>query len=376
VTSGPSATAVLAQPAPDRRVPFFDLRPVLSRAAAAIEENLAAMHASGRYILSEQVRSFEAELAQAFGAGHAVGTGSGTTAIELCLRQAGVVRRGQEVIVPANTSPFTAQAVLSAGASLRFADVDPDTLLLTAESAERAWTPRTAAVIAVHLYGRACDLAGLKRLCEERGAVLVQDACQAHGLRIGGRPLTDFSPYTAYSFYPTKNLGCLGDGGAVLTTSVDIAAELKRLRDGGREDDQLARVAAINSRLDELHACYLRALLPHLEHWNQHRSRIAAVYDGMLQSPTRGLDNVHHLYIIRARNRDQLRAELLAEGIQTGVHYPAPLHLHPAFASPEHPPGSLPHAEAACGQVLSLPIGPHIDESLAERIAESVRRRL
>lgn len=376
MTARPSATAVLAQPKPGARVPFFDLRPVLSRAEAAIEANLAAMHASGRYILSEQVQSFETELAGAFGAGYAVGTGSGTAAIELCLRQAGVVRREQEVIVPANTSLFTAQAVLSAGASLRFADVDPETLLLTAETAQRAWTPRTAAVIAVHLYGRACELSRLARLCASRGAILVQDACQAHGLRIGGRPLTDFSPYTAYSFYPTKNLGCLGDGGAVVTNSAEIAADLKRLRDGGRQNDQLARVPAINSRLDEIHACYLRAFLPHLEYWNQHRNRIAAVYDSILQQRPAGPNNVHHLYVIRARHRDQLRAALLAAGIETGVHYPVPLHLNPAFASGQHPAGSLPCAEAACGEVLSLPIGPHIDESLAVQIAESVLSRL
>jgi dTDP-3-amino-3,4,6-trideoxy-alpha-D-glucose transaminase len=356
---------------------MFDLRPVIGRASRTIDLNLAAMHAAGRYIAGEQAQAFEAEFAAWCGSAHAVGTGSGTAALELCLRAAGVVHREQEVVVPANTSLFTAQAVLAAGASLRFADVDPSTLLLSAETVEQAWSPRTAAVIAVHLFGHACPVDALAGLCRARDAVLIQDACQAHGLRIGGRALTEFSPYTAYSFYPTKNLGCLGDGGAVVTSSQEIAQRVRRLGDGGRSGDQIAQVPAINSRLDEMQACYLRAFLPHVDHWTAHRRCLAAIYTQAFERCPAirllpyGPEAVHHLYVIRVAERDRLRRELEAEGIQTAVHYPEPLHQHPAFPGT---PGSLVSTEEAAREIVSLPIGPHISEDVARHVAERVGR--
>jgi dTDP-3-amino-3,4,6-trideoxy-alpha-D-glucose transaminase len=337
------------------------------------------MHAQGQYILGPQVAAFESELAAAFGATHAIGVGTGTSALELALRSALTRHRGPEpeVVVPALTSLFTAQAVLAAGARLRIADVDPATLLLTAESALAAWSPRTAAVIAVHLYGRPCALAPLARLCRQHSATLIQDACQAHGAFHANQPLTSFSPCVCYSFYPTKNLGCLGDGGAILTNSPAAAQRLRLLRDGGRRGGQVAAIPAVNSRLDELHACYLRALLPFLHQTNQHRQQLAASYrQGLEDIPGLQLlppapESVNHLFVIRVRKRQALRRHLATHGIQTAVHYPVPLHKHPAFGPSAAP---APAAERACREILSLPLGPHIQIADTGRIAGLIRR--
>ena len=361
-------------------IPMFDLRPVIARAAGTIQANLAAMHEAGQYIQGEQVVRFEEEIASSFGARLAVGCGSGTSALELSLRAAGVTNACDEVLVPANTSLFTAQAVLAAGARLRVADVDPATLLLTREMAERAMTDKVRAVIAVHLFGRAAALDELAELCERRGIVLIQDSCQAHGLRFLGRPLTDYSDYVAYSFYPTKNLGCLGDGGAVLTNSALAADRLRLLRDGGRAGGQVARVPAVNSRLDEIHACYLRGFLPHLDYWTGHRRRIAAAYNALLvdsrcaRAIPAEASAVHHLYVIRAYRRELLREHLAAQGILTAVHYPTPLHQHPGFAGRLSIGEEPVHAIAASREILSLPIGPHISEQAARYVAEEVLR--
>lgn len=367
-------------PLPDAPVPLVDLRPLLRLAGKSIRGHLDEMRRAGQYILGPQVSLFEQELASAFGARRAIGVGTGTSALELSLRSGLAAKPGAEVIVPALTSLFTAQAVLASGSRLRIADIDPDTLLLTPETARQAWTPSAAAVIAVHLYGRPCALDPLSQLCREHSAVLIQDACQAHGASHLGRPLTAYSPYVCYSFYPTKNLGCLGDGGAVLTNSTTVERRLRLLRDGGRRGGQVAAVPAVNSRLDEMHACYLRALLPHLDSANQHRRLVAARYrESLADTPgvrvlPESAESVHHLFVIRVRRRTALRDYLAAHGIQTGIHYPVPLHRHPAF-HPFVPSGvSLPAAERACREILSLPIGAHVRLASAERIASLIRR--
>jgi len=222
----------------------------------------------------------------------------------------------------------------------------------------------------VHLYGHLCDLPRLKRLARQADVALVQDACQAHGARYAGKPLTDFSPYVAYSFYPTKNLGALGDGGAVATNQQRIAARLKLLRDGGRRNDQLSRIPAINSRLDEMQCCYLRAFLPRLRDWTARRSRLAQLYDDLLAGNDklrpipRGEGSVDHLYVVRARKRDALRQKLAQRGVMTAVHYPIPLHRQPAFRAKD----ALPHAEKACREILSLPLWPYLEEDSVREV--------
>jgi dTDP-4-amino-4,6-dideoxygalactose transaminase len=239
-------------------------------------------------------------------------------------------------------------------------------------------TNRTAAIVPVHLYGQVCDLGRLRSLAKTADVVMIQDACQAHGAMFRGRPLTDYSSSVAYSFYPTKNLGCLGDGGAIAARSAKLAARLRMLRDGGRRRDQVSRFPAVNSRLDELQACFLRAFLPRLAEWNSRRARLAALYDEALSACSaarpvrRGPDSVNHLYVVRVPRRERLRAYLVQHGIATAIHYPVPLHLQPAFA--EFAQGAFPHAERACREILSLPLWPHMPDSAVLAVAARIRQ--
>jgi dTDP-4-amino-4,6-dideoxygalactose transaminase len=355
-------------------IPLTNLKRAIEETEPVWRAHLAAMHRRGQFILGQQVEAFEREFASAMGAKFAVGVGSGTGAIELCLRAADITTRRQEVLTSPLTSPFTGLAILSAGASPSFADIDADSLLLDPTDAGNRLRKRTAALLPVHLYGQPCDPRRFRRL----ECVLIHDACQAHGARFRGRPLTDFSPYVAYSFYPTKNLGCLGDGGAVVTDSRRVAERIRLLRDGGRAAGHVSVAAGINSRLDEMQACYLRAFLPRLEAWNAARRRIAALYDEAF----RGCDavrpvkrwpcSVNHLYVVRVARRDRLREHLSRQGIGTGVHYPAPLHLHPTFSDCGLKRGDLPRAEKAAKEIVSLPMGPYLTEGAVARVASAI----
>jgi dTDP-3-amino-3,4,6-trideoxy-alpha-D-glucose transaminase len=361
-------------------IPMVNLRALLRETAAGWQRNLDAVFERMHFIGGCELAAFEGEFAAQMGSSHAVGVGSGTAAIELCLRASGVVRPNQQVITSALTSPFTAQAILAAGAKPVFADVDPDRLLIDPDDVARRITRFTAAIVPVHLYGQLCDLDRLSRTARDARIVLVQDACQAHGARLGARPLTDFSRLAAFSFYPTKNLGCFGDGGAIVTRSRSLAAKIRMLRDGGRRGDQVSRFPAINSRLDEIQACFLRAFLPKLSEWNARRARLAALYDDALSAcPAvrpiiRGANTVNHLYVIRAPRRERLRDHLALHGIASAVHYPVPLHLQPAFADCGLKRGALPHAERACREIVSLPLWPHMPDDAVLAVAERVRR--
>lgn len=336
------------------------------------------MFARSHFILGEQVAAFEGELAAAFQARFAIGVGSGTDAIQLCLREAGASAR--EVITSALTASFTGIGILAAGCLPRFADVNPRTLEIDPEDAGNRMTRRTAAFVPVHLYGQPCAIDSFARMARAHRKLLVQDACQAHGAQCGGKPFTEFSGWVAYSFYPTKNLFCLGDGGAILTNRASSARRLRALRDGGRRGGQISYMAGVNSRLDEMHACYLRAFLPRLNEWNEDRRRTARLYDqGLKDCPAVGMverteDSVCHLYVIRAHRRDRLRQHLASQGIVTGVHYPAPLHLQPAFRDCGLRRGDLPHAEKACREILSLPLWPRLPATSAEEVIERIRR--
>jgi dTDP-4-amino-4,6-dideoxygalactose transaminase len=355
-------------------VPMVDLRPLLAATEPAWRGNLARLFDRMQFVLGEQVAAFEQELAAAWGARFAVAVGSGTAALELSLRAVGLGESGREVLMPALTSPFTAQAVLAAGCRPRFADVDAETLLVDPADVERRIRKRTAALLPVHLYGQAAPLAELWEIARHHGLLLLQDACQAHGLAV-----RHFSPAVAYSFYPTKNLPCLGDGGAVLTGSRRVADRVRLLRDGGRRNDQVARVRAINSRLDEMQACYLRAFLPKLAEWNAGRARLASLYDEALAGCPgvrivgRGAGSVCHLYVVRAARRDALRKHLAKHGIATGVHYAVPLHLQPAFTECGLKRGDLPVAERACREIVSLPLWPYMPDSAVVEVAGRVR---
>ncbi|MBS1823791.1 MAG: DegT/DnrJ/EryC1/StrS family aminotransferase [Acidobacteria bacterium] len=360
-------------------IPVVNFRPVLEATRQTWEENLRQLMERQWFILGDQVRAFERDFAAAMSAEETVGCGNGTDAIQLCLRAAGVTSPKQEVITTALTAPFSGIGIISAGCSIRFADIDPGTLQLDPDDAGNRIRKATAALMPVHLYGQPCRIDRFARLARQHRLALIQDACQAHGAQYQAKPLSAFSPYIAYSFYPTKNLGCLGDGGAIATNRKTTATLLRQLRDGGRRGGQVTYRAGINSRLDEMQACYLRAFLPHLKSWNEHRQAIAALYDEALrdcpgvQLVERTKDSVCHLYVIRAAKREKLRAFLAERGIGTGVHYPVPMHLHPTFAACGLRKGDLPHTEKACREVVSLPLWPYIPRAAALEVAEKVR---
>ncbi|MBL8179646.1 MAG: DegT/DnrJ/EryC1/StrS family aminotransferase [Bryobacterales bacterium] len=360
-------------------VPIVNFRPILEATELAVAKNLQQLMDRQWFILGEQVRSFEHEFAATLNTAETIGVGNGTDAIQLCLRAAGIASSKQEVLTTALTAPFSGIGILAAGASIRFADVNPRTLQIDPDDAGNRLRKSSAALIPVHLYGQPCSIDRFSRLARDRKLTLIQDACQAHGASFRGKPFTAFSPYVAYSFYPTKNLGCLGDGGAIATSRKPVAKLLRELRDGGRRGGQVTYRPGINSRLDELHACYLRAFLPHLAEWNGHRRAIAAFYDQALhdcpgvQLIERTEDSVCHLYVIRAAKRDKLRAFLSSKGVGAGIHYPVPMHLHPTFAAARQKKGDLPHAERACREILSLPIWPYMPQSAAREVAERVR---
>jgi dTDP-4-amino-4,6-dideoxygalactose transaminase len=345
---------------------------------ADLLESVQRVALRGSFTLGEEVEAFEREFAEYCETRYAVGVSSGTEALALALRALDV-GHGDEVIVPANSFIATAEAVSLVGATPRFADVDPDTALLTAEHMERAMTARTRCVIPVHLYGRAVELDSIVQLAHEAGAWVVEDAAQAHGARWRGRRVGSIGDCGCFSFYPAKNLGGWGDGGAVVTDSGEIADRVRLLRAHGERPRHHHRLRGTTARLDAIQAAVLRVKLRRLDAWNDRRREVAAAMtealsgtDVALPRPSPpGCIDVFHQYVVKARERDALRAHLEAEGIATGVHYPVPIHLAPAYA-PEAPAGGLPVAESLAERVCSLPVHPGVTEQDVERIASAV----
>ena len=353
-------------------IPFLDLRPADDAAdiAAAIDRVVAR----GWFVLGPEVAAFEAEFAAASGVRHAVGVGNGTDGITLLLRAADI-GPGDEVIVPALTAAFTALAVLAAGARPVFADVDPDRLTLDPDACAAAVTSRTRAIVPVHLYGQPADLDALSRVARRHGLAVIEDCCQAHLATCAGVPVGTRGFGGAFSFYPTKNLGALGDGGAVVTSDDAVAARVHRLRNGGQADRYHHVEAGINSRLDELQAAVLRARLPRLPQQTARRRALAAAYREHLPSwlmpvPERDAGHVYHLFPVRSARRDSLQQHLREAGIDTLIHYPVPLPAQPAFAS--QMPAHCPVAAGAARDLLSLPLHPRLTDADVARVVEAV----
>ena len=357
----------------------MDLRAHVAARRAEIDAAVARVLDSGRFILGPEVEALEAELAARLEAPHCVAVANGTEALQLALEALGV-GAGDEVVTSPLTAAFTGLAIARAGARPVFADLDPATLNLSPAAVARALTARTKAVMPVHLYGHPADLGPLLALSRERGLAVVEDACQAIGARYNGRPVGCISGIGALSFYPTKNLGALGDGGAILLADVEQARRVRQLRNGGQSDRYRHEVVGLNSRLDEVQAAILRVGLRHLEAGTARRRELAALYHRELAGArvTLPLEQpyaaaVYHLFVVRHPRRDTLMARLKERGIDTLIHYPIPLHLQPAFASLGGRPGDCPVAEAAAGQILSLPLHPGMTDDDARYVAASVR---
>lgn len=353
-------------------LPFIDLRP--GEDDAAVRAAIDRVITRGWFVLGPEVEAFESEFASAGGAAHAVGVGTGTDAIALMLRAMNV-NSGDEVIVPALTAAYTALAVLLAGATPVFADVDPERLTLDPAACEAAITPRTVAMVPVHLYGQPADMPALEAIAERRSLAVIEDCCQAHLATCAGVPVGTRGAGGAFSFYPTKNLGALGDGGAVLTNDASLADRLRRLRNGGQIDRYVHLEAGSNSRLDDLQAAVLRARLPYLSRWTSRRRSLAAAYRRALPGtvrPVREQDSghVYHLFVVRSTDRDALQAHLRASGIDTLIHYPVPLPSQPAFAGIAR--GECPVAARAARDILSLPMHPRLTDADVARVAAAV----
>ena len=364
------------------RIPFIDLRP--GEDDAAVRTAIDRVITRGWFVLGPEVEAFEAEFAAAAGAAHAVGVGSGTDAIALLLRAIDV-NRDDEVIVPALTAAYTGLAVLLAGATPVFADVDSETLTLDPAACEAAITSRTVAIVPVHLYGQPADMTALHGIARRRSLAIVEDCCQAHLATCAGVPVGTRGAGGAFSFYPTKNLAALGDGGAVITNDASIANRVRRIRNGGQINRYVHHEAGVNSRLDELQAAVLRARLPLLTGWTTTRRMLATEYGRRLGAvrplAQRDKGHVYHLFVVRAAERDALQAHLAASGVETLIHYPIPLPRQPAFVAPVpcgaasargESSGDCPVAAHASQEILSLPLHPRLSESDVSRICAAV----
>lgn len=344
-------------------IPFLELktqfRAIEPEARAALDRVLTR----GWYVLGEECAAFESEFAAYLGIEHAVGVNSGTDAIELALRALGV-GPGDEVITAANTCVPTAAGITSAGATLVPADVDPQTLTLDAQSVAAAITPKTRAIVPVHLYGHPCDMDPLLALARERGLLVVEDCAQAHGARYRDMFCGTLGDAAAFSFYPSKNLGAFGDGGAVATRDPEVAARLRRLRHYGQADRYHHVEPGVNSRLDELQAAVLRARLPRLAAATAARRRLAAEYRARLDSTgvqvPREYDagHVYHLFPVLVAERDRFQAHLRAAGVETLIHYPVPIPRQPAASV--WSPAMCPVADRVTAEVVSLPLYPSL----------------
>lgn len=355
------------------RVPFG--APGLREDAADVQAAVARVIASGWYILGPEVEAFETEFATFCGARHAVGVGTGTDALALILKGLGI-GAGDEVITTPLSAAYTALAISAAGARPVFADIDPMRLTLDPSAIERAISPRTRAILPVHLYGQPADMTAIERLAERHRLAVVEDCCQAHGATAGGRPVGTIGAAGAFSFYPTKNLGALGDGGAVVTNDRELAERIKRLRNGGQTDRYHHVELGVNSRLDELQAAVLRARLPYLPRWTARRRALGAAYRLQLrEAPVQLLEefdggHVYHLFVVMSDERPRLQRHMMEAGVESLIHYPVPIPDQPAFAGVA--PARCPQAQIACSRVLSLPMHPGLGDDDLRTVAEAV----
>jgi dTDP-4-amino-4,6-dideoxygalactose transaminase len=342
---------------------------------------VARVASAGAFTLGHEVEAFEAEFAAYNETAHCVGVSSGTEALVLALRALGI-GGGHEVIVPANSFIATAEAVSLVGARPRLVDVDPHTGCLTADIVERNLGPRVRCAIPVHLYGRTVEMEPLLAVCRAAGVAVVEDACQALGARYRGQRVGTLGDLGCFSFYPTKNLGAWGDGGAVVTADPTLAGSVRMLRSHGEgEQRNRHRIVGTTARLDAVQAAVLRVKLACLDGWNDERRRAAAALTEALASCREietpaplepGHDHVFHLYVVTTGQREALRAELGEQGIASAIHYPTPIHLTEAYADLEIGHGGLPVAEGLAGRIVSLPMFPGMTELEIQRVAHAV----
>lgn len=370
-----------SRPVATTTVPLFATRAALAPLLDEVAARQRAVLESGRYVLGPEVEAFEREFAAFAGARHCVGVANGTEALTIALRALGI-GPGDEVVVPALTFYATAEAVVNAGARPVFCDVDPRRFTMTAATAGAAIGERTAALLPVHLFGNPAPLAELRELAAAHGLALLEDAAQAAGATLGGRRAGSLGDAAAFSFFPSKNLGGFGDGGAILSDDDAVAASARRLRAHGSEDRLLHTEVGYNSRLDELQAAGLRVLLPRLERWTAARRRAARDYaeaglGDLVELPreTDGGESCYHLYVVLGEERERLAAGLREAGVESRVYYATPLHRQPALRR-YAPVAELPAAERVAARSLALPIGPALTPEQVAAVVAAARAAL
>lgn len=364
-------------------IPQTDPRAGYLERKAEIDAAVARVLSGGWYILGKEVAAFEQEFAAWCGNAHGIGVANGTDALVLALRGLGV-GAGDMVATVSHTAVATVAAVELAGATPILIDIEADTYCMDPAALEAAFAHeggRIKVVVPVHLYGHPADMGAIAAIARKHGAHLLEDCSQAHGATIGGRRVGGFGDVAAFSLYPTKNLGALGDGGVITTDDGDLARRIRELREYGWRERYISAVAGMNSRLDELQAGILRAKLPFLDGDNARRRAAAAVYDRELANsglvlPTvrAGTEHVYHQYVVRHPDREGLRQRLKDQGITTNVHYPAPVHMQPAYQGRTPVgPGGMAQTEKAQGEILSLPMFPQLSTEAASRVAAAIR---
>ena len=330
---------------------------------------------SGRYINGQNLKSFEEEFAGLCGTKYAVGVSSGTSAILLSLMALGI-GEGDEVIVPSHTFIDTASPARFLGATLAYADIDPETYTIDPAEVQRRITPRTRAIIPVHLYGHPCDMDPINELARAHSVYVIEDACQAHGATYKGQRTGSLGRIACFSFFPSKNMTVLGDGGMITTNDSQLAQKVRMMRDHGRTQKYIHDLLGLNCRLSEIHAAIGREQLKHLRDWNERRRAIAARYDVLLRDSgviipveRAWAEHVYYMYVIRVGQRDRLASYLKGKGIETGIHYPVPVHRQPCLRSDVH----LPITEQYVDEVLSLPMHPQLSDEHVDYVASEVR---
>lgn len=362
-------------------IPFLDLKAQYASLKSEIDAAVLGVLASAQYVLGEEVAQFEREFAAYCGTKHAIAVNTGTSALHLALLAAGV-GPGDEVVTVPFTFVATASAICYSGATPVFVDVEPVTLTMDPQKLEAAITPRTKAILPVHLYGQMADLDAIKAIADRHGIPVIEDACQAHGAEDKGRRAGSIGVSGCFSFYPGKNLGACGEGGIVVTNDDDHAKTIRMLRDWGQEQRYHHALKGFNYRMDGIQGAILRVKLRHLEDWTEARRAHAKRYSSLLKGspevevPVELEDrrHVYHVYAVRCRDRDALQRHLQAEGIQTGLHYPIPVHLQKAHADLGYKPGDFPVSEAAARNVLSLPIYPEMSVRQVEQVAAAMEQ--
>ncbi len=362
------------------KIPLVDLKAQYRNIKTDIDDAIARVIQDTSFIMGPDVVSFEEQFAQFCETKYCIGVASGTSALQLALI-AGGVHPGDEVITVSHTFTATAEAIVQCGAVPVFVDIDPVTFLMNPAEMEAAISPKTKAVVPVHLYGRPASMDQINGIAKKRGLFVVEDAAQAHGARFKGQMVGAMGDVACFSFYPGKNLGAYGDAGAITTNNEDIAQMVRMLRDHGRDHSKYEhQIVGCGERIDTLQAAILRAKLPYLSNWTELRRNKAQIYFDLLKSTGISLpaddpdiSSVYHLYVIRiSEARDKVLKILQSQGVGAGIHYPIPLHMQPAYAMLGYKKGDFPHTELAAQQVLSLPIYPELSLSDQQFVVQTL----